>query len=60
MTASLAAPTRESIRVALERKHPQSDERDATFARIVEQAPGFAGYQSATERVIPVVELQRL
>ena len=38
----------------------ESDERDATFARIVEQAPGFAGYQSATERVIPVVELQRL
>ena len=37
-----------------------SDERDATFARIVEQEPGFAGHQSATERVIPVVELQRL
>ncbi|MDA0250020.1 MAG: nitroreductase family deazaflavin-dependent oxidoreductase [Actinomycetota bacterium] len=38
----------------------ESDERDATFARIVAQAPGFAGYQLATERVIPVVELRRL
>lgn len=38
----------------------ERDERDATFARIVKQAPGFAGYQSATDRVIPVVELQRL
>ena len=38
----------------------ESDERDAAFARIVAQAPGFAGYQSATERVIPVVDLQRL
>ena len=38
----------------------ERDERDATLALIVEQAPGFAGYQSATDRVIPIVELQRL
>jgi deazaflavin-dependent oxidoreductase (nitroreductase family) len=36
------------------------DERDATYARIIEQAPGFAEYQSKTNRVIPVIELQRI
>jgi deazaflavin-dependent oxidoreductase (nitroreductase family) len=35
-------------------------ERDAAFARIVEQAPMFADYQAKTQRVIPVIELQRL
>ncbi len=36
-----------------------SDEREAVYSRIVEQAPGFSGYQSKTDRVIPVIELQR-
>ena len=36
------------------------DERDAAYARIVERAPGFAEYEKRTDRVIPVVELQRL
>lgn len=34
-------------------------ERDAAYARIVEQAPGFGEYQEKTTRVIPVVELRR-
>ncbi|CAM4100867.1 Putative nitroreductase/MT1609 [Mycobacterium basiliense] len=34
------------------------DERNAAFARIVEQQPGFGAYQSKTNRVIPVIELQ--
>lgn len=34
-------------------------ERDAAFARVVEQAPGFADYQAKTKRAIPVIELQR-
>lgn len=34
-------------------------ERDALYPRIVEQAPGFGGYQEKTERVIPVIELTR-
>ncbi|MDT5222189.1 MAG: hypothetical protein QOF15_4294 [Mycobacterium sp.] len=37
-----------------------ADERDAVYPRIVEQAPGFGGYQSKTDRIIPVVELQRI
>lgn len=32
-------------------------ERDAAFNRIVNAASGFAGYQSKTERVIPIFEL---
>ncbi|MDT5139869.1 MAG: hypothetical protein QOD58_4131 [Mycobacterium sp.] len=36
------------------------DERDAVYPRIVQQAPGFGGYQSKTDRVIPVIELQRI
>ncbi len=35
------------------------DERDAAYVRVVEQAPGFGEYQDKTERVIPVIELQR-
>lgn len=35
------------------------EERDAAYARIVEQAPGFAEYEKKTDRVIPVVELRR-
>ncbi|MHA3024201.1 nitroreductase family deazaflavin-dependent oxidoreductase [Mycobacterium sp. BMJ-28] len=34
-------------------------ERDAAYARIVAQAPGFGEYQDKTDRVIPVIELQR-
>jgi hypothetical protein len=30
------------------------------YLRIVEQAPGFGGYQSKTDRVIRVIELQRV
>ncbi|SCL30919.1 deazaflavin-dependent oxidoreductase, nitroreductase family [Micromonospora pallida] len=32
-------------------------ERDRTFARIVEVAPGYADYQAKTTRIIPVVTL---
>lgn len=35
------------------------DERDAAYVHVVEQAPGFGEYQDKTERVIPVIELQR-
>ncbi|MDH6196979.1 deazaflavin-dependent oxidoreductase (nitroreductase family) [Mycobacterium frederiksbergense] len=34
-------------------------ERDAAYPRIIEQAPGFSEYQVKTERVIPIIELQR-
>jgi deazaflavin-dependent oxidoreductase (nitroreductase family) len=36
------------------------DERDATYPKIVEIAPGFGDYQSKTSRKIPLFELQRL
>ncbi|CAN5314124.1 nitroreductase family deazaflavin-dependent oxidoreductase [soil metagenome] len=32
-------------------------ERDRLFARFSARAPGFAGYQAKTERIIPVVQL---
>ncbi|MEU5877080.1 nitroreductase/quinone reductase family protein [Spirillospora sp. NPDC047279] len=35
-------------------------ERDRLFARVVEEAPGYADYQSATSRVLPVVVLHRV
>ncbi|MEV0670897.1 nitroreductase family deazaflavin-dependent oxidoreductase [Mycobacterium sp. NPDC050441] len=35
------------------------DERDAAYPSIVEQAPGFGEYQTKTDRIIPVIELQR-
>lgn len=35
------------------------EERDATYARIVELAPTFGDYQANTSRVIPLFELQR-
>ena len=35
------------------------EQRDAVFARIVAQAPGFGEYQSKTDRVIPLFELSR-
>ena len=34
-------------------------ERDAAFDQIVKEAPGFGGYQTKTDRIIPVFELQR-
>ena len=36
------------------------DERDAAYPKIVEIAPGFGDYQSKTDRVIPLFELQRV
>jgi deazaflavin-dependent oxidoreductase (nitroreductase family) len=35
-------------------------ERDAFFEKVAAAAPGFADYQSKTDRVIPLVELQRV
>ena len=35
------------------------DERDATYPKIVEIAPGFGDYQANTSRKIPLFELQR-
>jgi len=37
----------------------EGEERDALWAQITAQAPGFADYQTKTTRVIPVVELRR-
>jgi deazaflavin-dependent oxidoreductase (nitroreductase family) len=37
----------------------EGDERDRLYARMVEQAPGFAEYQAKTSRVIPVLALLR-
>ncbi|MCE7005451.1 nitroreductase family deazaflavin-dependent oxidoreductase [Kibdelosporangium philippinense] len=34
-------------------------ERDALFARMVERAPGFADYERKTERLIPVIAVNR-
>ena len=36
------------------------DERDATYPKVVAVAPGFGDYQSKTDRVIPLFELQRV
>jgi deazaflavin-dependent oxidoreductase (nitroreductase family) len=35
-------------------------ERDALFAKVVAQAPGYADYQRKTARQIPVVTLRRI
>ncbi|MFF2773524.1 nitroreductase/quinone reductase family protein [Streptomyces sp. NPDC058052] len=35
-------------------------ERDALFAKVVAAAPGYADYQKATDRVLPVVVLHRI
>ncbi|MCW2691364.1 MAG: deazaflavin-dependent nitroreductase family protein [Mycobacterium sp.] len=35
-------------------------ERDEFFPKVVAAAPGFAGYQEKTSRVIPLFELQRV
>jgi deazaflavin-dependent oxidoreductase (nitroreductase family) len=37
-----------------------SGERDATYPKVVELAPGFGEYQAKTSRVIPLFELQRV
>ncbi len=37
----------------------EGDERDAVFQKICEGEPTFGQYQARTDRVIPVVELQR-
>ncbi len=37
-----------------------SEERDATYPKVVEFAPGFGEYQAKTNRVIPLFELQRV
>jgi len=37
----------------------ERSERDRIFAKQVEVFPGFADYEKATDRVIPVVELRR-
>ena len=36
------------------------DERVATYPKVVAVAPGFGDYQSKTDRVIPLFELQRV
>jgi deazaflavin-dependent oxidoreductase (nitroreductase family) len=36
-----------------------ADEREATYPKIIEQAPVFAEYQAKTDRVIPLFELTR-
>jgi deazaflavin-dependent oxidoreductase (nitroreductase family) len=36
-----------------------SEERDATYPKVVALAPGFGEYQAKTSRVIPLFELQR-
>lgn len=38
----------------------EDEERDRLYARMVEQAPGFAEYEARTSRRIPVVALRRL
>jgi deazaflavin-dependent oxidoreductase (nitroreductase family) len=35
------------------------EERDETYPKVVELAPGFGDYQSKTSRVIPLFELQK-
>ena len=37
-----------------------AEERDATYPKVVELAPGFGEYQEKTSRVIPLFELQRV
>ncbi|MCB0930820.1 MAG: nitroreductase family deazaflavin-dependent oxidoreductase [Mycobacterium sp.] len=37
-----------------------SEERDVVFAKVVALAPGFGEYQSKTNRVIPVFEVQQV
>ena len=37
----------------------EGDDRNYLFQKICESLPGFAEYQARTERVIPVIELQR-
>lgn len=46
-------------RFAVEAGEVTGAERDALWARIVAEAPGFGEYQTKTDRVIPVVRLTR-
>jgi deazaflavin-dependent oxidoreductase (nitroreductase family) len=39
---------------------PSGDERDKLFDKVLDEAPGFAGHQANTTRVIPVVVLHRV
>ena len=36
------------------------EEREATYPKVVELAPGFGEYQQKTSRIIPLFELQRV
>jgi deazaflavin-dependent oxidoreductase (nitroreductase family) len=38
---------------------PEGEERDALWAKVTSAMPGFADYQTRTDRVIPVVVLTR-
>ncbi len=38
---------------------PEGDDRNYLFQKICESEPTFAVYQERTDRIIPVVELQR-
>lgn len=39
--------------------HADGAERDALYAKIVEQEPGYGDYEAKTDRIIPVVALHR-
>jgi deazaflavin-dependent oxidoreductase (nitroreductase family) len=55
VTVETGAETYEAVAAA-----PAGAERDALFARVVEQDPGFGDYQQKTTRRIPVVTLTRI
>ncbi|OBI51723.1 cell entry protein [Mycobacterium kyorinense] len=44
----------------VEAREMPRDEREAAFRHVVTTAPGFGGYQSKTERVIPIFELRKV
>ncbi|GAA3098171.1 nitroreductase/quinone reductase family protein [Streptosporangium carneum] len=53
-TVETGAETYEAIAVPV-----RGGERDRLFARVAEAAPGYADYQKATARTIPVIALRR-
>lgn len=55
VTVEVGTETYEAVAQA-----PGGAERDALFAKVVEQDPGFGDYQKKTERRIPVVTLTRI
>jgi deazaflavin-dependent oxidoreductase (nitroreductase family) len=55
VTVETGAETYEAVAVA-----PTGAERDALFAKVVAQEPGFGDYQGRTSRRIPVVTLTRI